>query len=560
MSGGELNKIRERREHWEAEDAAKSSDRFPVDETQTTSLSGIPIKPIYDPEDAPPSDYLDEVGYPGQYPFTRGIYPLMHRARPWTRRQVVGVGDAEASNKRHQFVVNHGQTGISTDFDLPTLVGLDSDDPDAAGEVGRVGVAIDSSLDMLEMVHGLDLVTTGPAINVTHPAVSLYAMYLDCAKRLGIDMTAVGGTIQNEPLQDFITMKCYVYPAEPCVKLAGDLIEFSAKHTPKFHPISVRAYHLRDSGATADQEIGFSFALATAYIDEVVKRGVPVDDFAPRFSSIFYVHGDFLEEIAKFRAARRLWARLMKERYGAKDDRSCHLRIHVQTGGSTLTAQEPELNLVRSGFQALAAVLGGVQSMALSTYDEAYSTPSEKAQRLALRTQQLILHETGVTRSADPLGGSYLIESLTDELEERAQQWIQRVEDEGGPIVCAQSGYIETLLADQAYQYQRSISDGDRVIVGVNSQGSDEDEQVQMDLYWPDDQVEEIQKARLKEHRRTRDSSAVRSALHEVTSAARQGRNVIGPLVDAVGVGATEGETTLALVEVYGRYEEALVY
>ena len=558
MNDNDMNAIRKERDEWESVDVEASVDRMPETTDDFRTISGLPVRRLYDPTDIDYSKFVDDVGYPGRYPYTRGIHPTMHRARAWTRRQVVGVGDAASSNERHNFVIGQGQTGLSTDFDLPTLTGLDSDDPRSAGEVGRVGVAIDSSEDMGLMLRGIDLAATGPSFQINHPAVSLFAMYVDVAQRGNTPLSSLRGTIQNEPLNDLITMKNYVYPAEACVKLAADIIEFSAKEMPKFNPISIRAYNLRDSGATADQEIGFAFALAIAYLEEGLRRGLSIDTFAPRFSWIFYAHNEFLEEVAKFRAARRLWARLMRERFGATNPGACQLRIHVQTGGATLTAQEPELNLVRGGFQALSAVLGGIQSMALSTYDEAYANPSEKAQRLALHTQELIEFETGVTKTVDPLAGSYVIESLTDELETQAAEWIDKIDAEGGATQCSDTGYIEQILADQAYRHQLAVSEGTTRIVGVNHLRMEED--LSIELFEPDARIEAQQKLRLAEMKGSRDGRAVLSALHDVEAVARGGANVVPALVEAVKLGATEGETTKALTEVYGEHVEKIIF
>lgn len=529
----------------------------PDDQRRFRSASGLEIKETYTAADMK-GMVPDEL--PGRYPLTRGIHKSMYRERLFTMRQVVGLGTAKDANLRHKFVLSQGQTGLSNDFDLPTLTGYDSDDPRVVGEVGRIGVAIDTIEDMRDLMAGIPLDEVSTSMTINHPAPILLAMYCAVADEQGVARNLLSGTVQNDGFKEFFAQKTFAVPPAPAFRLATDLMEFSTRHLPRWNPISLCGYQTRDCGGTADQEIGFTFAAAIAYIDEMLRRGLDIDDFAPRLSFLMYVHMDFIEEVAKFRACRRLWARLMKERYGAKNPRSWRFRVHVQTGAALLTAQQPENNIARAAIQCLAAALGGVQSMALSTYDEAFSIPSEKAQRIALRTQQIVALETGVANSADPLGGSYMVESLTDELEERAESWIAEVDRRGGMLAVTQSGWIEGVLAEQAYQIQRQIETGARPVVGVNRyiDGNEEGELANVFRVAPE--VENAQIVRLQDVRRRRDKAKVGNALDRVRIAAAGNENLMDPIMAAVVASASGGEVFQAMRDVWGEYQPGALF
>lgn len=547
---------------WEQRDADAPVGNAVADATSGSerrfrSVSGIEIREAY---------AADDVGggvageRPGDYPLTRGIHKSMYRERLFTMRQVVGLGTAEDANRRHKFVLSQGQTGLSNDFDLPTLTGYDSDDPRVAGEVGRIGVAIDTIEDMRDLMAGIPLDKVSTSMTINHPAPILLAMYCAVADEQGVPRDLLRGTVQNDGFKEFFAQKTFAVPPAPAFRLATDLMEFSARHLPQWNPISLCGYQTRDCGGTADQEIGFTFAAAIAYIDEMLRRGVEIDRFAGRLSFLMYVHMDFIEEVAKFRACRRLWARLMRERYGAKDPRSWRFRVHVQTGAALLTAQQPENNIARAAIQCLAAALGGVQSMALSTYDEAFSIPSEKAQRIALRTQQIVALETGVTNSADPLGGSYMVEALTDELERRAEGWIAEVDRRGGMLAATQSGWIEGVLAEQAYEIQRQIELGIRPVVGVNVHTDGNEEGQLSNLFRVTPEAEDAQIARLRNVRKRRDTIRVADALDTIRGLAAGRENMMDAIMAAVVASASEGEIFQAMRDVWGEYHPGALF
>ena len=517
--------------------------------------SGIPVERVYLPA-SEESAFAERVGFPGEYPYTRGIHPTMYRGQLWTIRQYAGAGTAEESNLRFRFLLDQGQTGLSVAFDLPTQLGLDSDDPEAAGEVGQVGVAIDSLRDMEVLFEGipLDRVTTSMTINA--PAAILVAMYVAVGERQGVPPPALAGTVQNDILKEYVARGTYIFPPRPSLRLAGDLIAYCVEQLPKFNPISISGYHMREAGATAIQEIAFTFANAAAYIREVAARGIPVDRFAPRISWIFNTHSDFFEEVAKYRALRRLWARLMRERFGATDPRSWMLRTHTQTGGSTLTAQQPENNIVRATLQALAAVLGGVQSLALSCYDEALALPTEAAQRLAVRTQQILAHESGVTETVDPLAGSYFVEALTDELERRAESLLTEVEALGGAVVAIERGLMQKAIQEEAYRFQQEVEAGRRIVVGINA-FTDETAPPPPPLFRVNAAVADRQQTRLAALRRERDASAVTRSLAALREMARGDGNLLPPILTAVKAYATVGEMCDVLRDVFGVYRPA---
>jgi len=535
---------------WEEATLGPALNKTGERQAQFRTRSGIPVERLYLPPDAPSADRL---GFPGEYPYTRGIHPTMYRGQFWTIRQYAGVGTAEESNGRFRFLLNQGQTGLSVAFDLPTQLGLDSDSPEAAGEVGRVGVAIDSLRDMERLFEGipLDRVTTSMTINA--PAAVLVAMYVAVGEQQGLAPAALSGTVQNDILKEYVARGTYIFPPRPSLRLAADLIVYCAERIPKFNPISISGYHMREAGATAVQEMAFSFANAAAYIREVTARGIPVDRFAPRISWIFNTHSDFLEEVAKYRALRRLWARLMRERFGATDPRSWMLRTHTQTGGSTLTAQQPENNIVRAALQALAAVLGGVQSMALSCYDEALALPTEAAQRLAVRTQQILAHETGVTDTVDPLAGSFFVEALTDELERRAEALFDEVEAMGGAVVSIERGLVQKVIQEEAYRFQREVEAGRRIVVGVNA-FAEETAPSPPPLFRINAEGAERQVARLAALRVERDGGAVTRSLTALREAARGDVNLLPPILAAVEAYATVGEICGVLQEAFGTY------
>jgi methylmalonyl-CoA mutase N-terminal domain/subunit len=511
-----------------------------------------PVERLYTPLDVQDIDYARDVGYPGEYPYTRGVQPTMYRGRLWTIRQYAGYGTADETNERFKFLLSQGQTGLSTAFDLPTQIGYDSDDPMAEGEIGQVGVAIDSLQDMEAMFDGIPLDQVSTSMTINAPAAVLVAMYLAVAEQQGVPPGDVMGTAQNDVLKEYVARGTYIYPPRPSLRLAADLITYCARNAPKFNPISVSGYHIRDAGATAAQEIAFAFANAFEYIEACRVRGFGVDDVAPRISWIFNSHSNFFEEIAKYRALRRMWARLMRERFGAEDPRAWLLRTHVQTGGATLTAQQPENNIVRAAIEALASVLGGVQSLALSCYDEALSIPTEDAQRIAVRTQQIIAHETGVTDTIDPFAGSYFVERLTNDIERAAQELLDRVEDMGGAVAAIESGYMQREVQEAAVRQQREVEDGHRTIVGVNKFQSD-DEQPKM-IFRVDTERAARQIERVRRLRAERNGGAVRAALARLQEAARGDESLMPPILEAVKTYATLGEICSELRTVFGEY------
>jgi methylmalonyl-CoA mutase N-terminal domain/subunit len=514
--------------------------------------SGIEIKPLYTAADLEGWDPDSQLGVPGQPPFTRGVYPTMYRGRLWTMRQYSGFGDAAATNERFHFLLDAGQTGLSCAFDLPTQMGYDSDHPRAEGEVGKVGVAIDSIVDMRLLLKGipLDQVTTSMTINST--AAILLLLYELVAEEQGVDPSVISGTIQNDVLKEYIARGTYIYPPGPSMRIITDIFAYCAERIPRWNTISISGYHIREAGSTAVQEIAFTLANAIAYVQAAIDAGLDVDDIGPRLSFFWNGHNHFFEEVAKFRASRRMWHRIMTERFGAKDPRSAMLRFHTQTGGSTLTAQQPINNVVRVAIQALAAVMGGTQSLHTNGYDEALSLPTEHAARLALRTQQIIGYEAGVTDTADPLAGSYLVESLTDQIEELAWQYIERIDEMGGAVAAIERGYQMDEIEQAAYEYTKSIDDGERVIVGLNRFTVDDD--AVPDVVPVDPALERNQRARLAELRANRDTAAVAARLEDVRAAARGTQNLLPPMKEALRVQATLGEVSDALRDVFGTY------
>jgi methylmalonyl-CoA mutase N-terminal domain/subunit len=518
-------------------------------ENEPLNPSGIPLKICYEAQDVPDS----ELSRPGEFPFTRGIRPEMYRERLWTIRQYAGMGTAAETNRRFRTLLSRGQTGLSTAFDLPTQMGLDSDDPRARGEVGRVGVAIDSVLDMEALFEGIPLDQVSTSMTINAPASILLAMYVVAGEGQGVAPSALSGTVQNDILKEYVARGTYIFPPRPSMRLAADTIEYCARNLPKFNSISVSGYHIRDAGADAVTEMAFALANAIEYLRWTLARDIPIDAFAPRISWIFNTQSDFFEEVAKYRALRRMWARILRDRFGAQDGRSLLLRTHTQTGGATLTAQQPENNIVRAALQALSAVLGGVQSLALSCYDEALAIPTDKAQEIALRTQQIIGHETGVTQVADPLGGSYYVESLTGELERRATAEIEKIEAMGGALAAVERGYMQQVIADAAYREQRAIEEGRKVVVGVN-RFTDTVMTTTPPVLKVDPDQERAQIVRLLHLREQREPGPVRAALERLQAAARGDARLMPPILEAVRAHATVGEICGTLREVWGTH------
>ncbi len=543
-------------ERWEQGTLHRALDRGGERQARFATTS-TETRRLYTPLDVAGVDYDRDVGLPGEYPYTRGVQPTMYRGRLWTMRQYAGFGTATESNERFKFLLSQGQTGLSVAFDLPTQIGMDSDDPDADAEIGQVGVAIDSLADMEEMFAGIPLDRVSTSMTINAPASVLVAMYMVVAEKQGVPSADIMGTAQNDVLKEYVARGTYIYPPRPSLRLAADLITYCARYAPKFNSISVSGYHIRDAGATAAQEIGFAFGNAIAYLEACQRAGVGIDEVAPRISWIFNTHNNFFEEVAKYRALRRMWAKLLRGRFAAQDPASWKLRTHVQTGGATLTAQQPENNIVRASLQALASVLGGVQSMALSCYDEALAIPTEDAQRIALRTQQIIAHETGVTDTADPLGGSYYVEALTDEIERKAQAYIDRVEDLGGAVAAIEAGYVQAEIQEAAVRQQQEVESGARVVVGVNKFRSDEGREPT--IFRVNTEVARGQVERLRRVRAGRDAAAVATALRRLNDAARGDQNLMPAVLDAVRAYATLGEICGELRQTWGEYRPPTV-
>jgi methylmalonyl-CoA mutase N-terminal domain/subunit len=553
----DLERIRHAKQRWERQTLDPALKRLPERQAAFATASGIALERLYTPLDLARWDYQQALGFPGEYPFTRGVQPSMYRGRLWTMRQYAGFGTAEESNQRYKYLLAQGQTGLSVAFDLPTQIGYDSDHPMAAGEVGKVGVAIDSLQDMERLFDGipLDKVSTSMTINAT--AAILLALYVAVAKKQGVEPRQLQGTVQNDILKEYIARGTYIYPPEPSMRLVTDVFAYAKDHLPKWNTISISGYHMREAGCTAVQELAFTLADGIAYVEAALRAGLSVDAFASRLSFFFGVHNDWLEEIAKFRAARRLWARIMRERFQAKDPRSCMLRFHTQTCGCTLTAQQPENNIVRVTLQALAAVLGGTQSLHTNALDEALALPSEMAARIALRTQQIIAHESGVADVVDPVGGSYAIEALTTRLEEEAQAYIDKIDGMGGMLRAIEQGYVQQEIQRSAYEYQRAVEQRRITVVGVNEYVLPEERPVE--IMRVDQRVTEAQLAKLARLRRERDNDRVAAVLERLRQAAAGASNLVPIILEAVECYATLGEIADALREVFGEYRERVM-
>ena len=547
-------RARRRAHEWRQEVYPKGSERDALFET----ISGHPIEPLYTEEDRADADEARDLGFPGSYPYTRGIYPSMYRGRLWTMRQFAGYGTAEETNERFRYLLDHGQTGLSTAFDMPTLMGLDSNQDRSLGEVGVEGVAIDTVDDMETLFAGIPLDEVTVSMTINAPAAILLAFYVVAAEEKGISPDRLGGTIQTDILKEYIAQKEWCFPIEPAMRLVTDMIEWCSREMPRWHPISISGYHIREAGSTAQQELAFTLKDGFTYVEEAIARGLDVDEFAPRLSFFFNAHIDFFEEIAKYRAARRIWAREMKETYGATDPRSLMMRFHTQTAGVSLTAQQPLVNLVRTTIEALAGVLGGTQSLHTNSYDEALALPTEDAVRLALRTQQVIAHESGVPNTVDPLGGSYFVETLTDEMERAAYGYFARIDELGGMVEAIKHSFPQREIADASFRYQEEVGDRSRIVVGVNEYRVDDEEETP--ILRIDPALERKQVGRLEATRSRRDAAAVERALGDLKRAAQGGANLMPFFVEAARARASEGEMIAALQEVFGTYTESPIF
>jgi len=551
----ELETIKRKLGEWENSKLNKLIEKHPERRTEFITTSSVPIKRLFLPTDLEKFTYPDKLGYPGEYPFTRGVHPTMYRGRLWTMRMFSGFGSAEESNKRYKYLLEHGETGLRVAFDYPTLYGRDTDHPLAEGEFGKCGVAVSSLKDMELLMNGLpvDKITTSMTIN--GPAPVVWAFYLANGEKQGVPLNKMGGTIQNDILKEYIAQKSWIFPPEPSMRLIVDTFEFGFKKVPLWNTISISGYHIREAGSTAVQELAFTLADGFAYVQAAMERGLDVDAFAPRLSFFFNAHNDLFEEIAKYRAARRIWAREMKERFGAKNPRSWWLRFHTQTAGCSLTAQQPEINIVRTAIQALAAVLGGTQSLHTNSMDEAWALPSDKAVRIALRTQQILAQESGVINTIDPLGGSYFVETLTDQMEEDAYKYFDRIKSLGGVIPAIDKGFFQKEIADAAYKYQHEIEKNERTIVGINDYVL-KDEELTIPILEMDPEGEKRQFERLKSIRTNRDKVRYEQSLDKLKNAAEGEENLMPYIMDAAKAYATLGEICDVLREVFGEYEE----
>jgi methylmalonyl-CoA mutase, N-terminal domain len=531
------------------------ADKTKPADPQTSSK--IPVRPLYTPDDVNGDDLEKGVGYPGQYPYTRGIQPTMYRGRLWTMRQYAGMGDAEESNKRYKYLLAHGTTGLSVAFDLPTQIGLDSDSPLALGEVGKVGVAIDSIEDMQRLFEGIDLTKISTSMTINATASILLALYVAVARRQGADIRKISGTVQNDVLKEYIARGTYIFPPAQAMRIITDMFSWASENVPEWNPISVSGYHMREAGSTAVQEVAFTLGNGIAYVQAAIDAGLDVDKFAPRVSFFFNAHNNFLEEVAKFRAARRMWARIMREHFKAKSPRSWMLRFHTQTAGSTLTAQQAENNIVRTAIQAMAAVLGGTQSLHTNSYDEALALPTEQAARIALRTQQIIAYESGAPQTVDPLAGSYYVETLTDEIESRANAYREKIESLGGMIRALERGYVQQEIQNAAYEYQRAVDRGEATVVGMNRFTVEEEKPIPIQRI--DEALERKQVERVRALRARRDPQPWKATLNSIEEAAGSGTNLMPRILQAVEASATVGEISDVLRRVFGEYKEAVV-
>jgi len=552
-----FDEIKKEKEIWE-QNYKKSCERVPERIERFTTVSDMEIKPLYTPEDIKDLDYVKDLNFPGSYPFTRGVQPTMYRGKLWTMRQFAGLGTAEDTNKRFKYLIEHGETGLSTAFDMPTLMGYDSDSPMSRGEVGKCGVAIDTLADMEILFEGINLSKVTTSMTINPPAAILLAMYIVVAEKQGVRMDQIGGTIQNDMLKEFIAQKTFMLPPEPSLKIIVDTVEFCTKHVPKWNTISISGYHIREAGSTAVQELAFTLADGIGYVQACIERGLNVDDFAGRLSFFFNSHIDFFEEIAKFRAARRMWAKIMRERFKAKKPRSWMLRFHTQTAGCSLTAQQPYNNVIRTTLEALAAVLGGTQSLHTNSLDEVLALPTEHAVTIALRTQQIIAEESGVTNTIDPLAGSYFVEALTNKMEEEAWKYINKIDELGGILKAIELGYPQQEIAEAAYRYQQQVDKGEKVVVGVNKYVQEKEEPIE--ILRIDPEVERKQIERLKKIKETRDNAKVAQLLGELREAAKRNDNLMPYIINCVREYCTLQEICDVFREVYGTFRDPAMF
>ncbi|MHC2994757.1 MAG: methylmalonyl-CoA mutase family protein [Candidatus Atribacteria bacterium] len=552
----EIKKVKQLREEWEDNTLKKTLERFPERKEKFVTGSGKEVARLYTPDNLEEFDYTKELNFPGEFPYTRGVQPTMYRGRLWTMRQYAGFGTAEESNKRYKYLLKQGQTGLSVAFDLPTQIGYDSDHPMSLGEVGKVGVAIDSLKDMEILFDGIPLDKVSTSMTINAPATILLAMYIAVAEKQGVSHDKLKGTIQNDVLKEYVARGTYIFPPTPSMRLITNIFEFCFKEMPQWNTISISGYHIREAGATAVQEVAFTLADGIAYVEAAIKIGLNVDDFAPRLSFFFNAHNDLLEEVAKFRAARRLWAKIMKERFGAKNKKSLMLRFHTQTAGCTLTAQQPDNNIIRVTIQALSAVLGGTQSLHTNSRDEALALPAEDSVRIAIRTQQVIAYESGVTETIDPLAGSYYVESLTNEIEKQALEYIEKIDKLGGAPRAIEKGFIQQEIQNSAYQYQKEIEKGKRIVVGVNKFQIKEESP--KGLLKIDPEVERCQVEKLRELKETRNNQKAKANLDTLERAAQTETNLMPYILDCVKSYITLGEICNVLRSVFGEYKESV--
>jgi methylmalonyl-CoA mutase N-terminal domain/subunit len=554
MEKGARSKFEKGKRRWEL-----AFEENPVQEIDFTTVSAEPVEPLYGPDSVAGLDYMRDLGFPGEYPFTRGVYPTMYRGRLWTMRQFSGFGTPRDTNGRYHYLLDHGQTGLSVAFDMPTIMGYDSDHPRAEGEVGRCGVAIDSPRDVEILFDGIDLSRITTSMTINAPASILLAFYLCTGEKKGARFDQMGGTIQNDILKEYIAQKSWIFPPEPSMRIITDIMAFCSSHVPKWNTISISGYHIREAGSTAVQELAFTLADGFAYVEAGIAAGLDVDDFAPRLSFFFNAHLDFFEEIAKYRAARRIWAKRMKEKYGAKDMRSLLCRFHTQTAGCSLTAQQPENNIVRTAFQGLSAVLGGTQSLHTNSMDETLALPSEKAVRIALRTQQIIAHETGVINTIDPLAGSYFIEAKTREMEERAEDYFRKIDELGGVVKAIEMGFFQREIGRSAYEYQKAVERERKIVVGVN-RFKLEDETIDIPILKIEPEVEIEQRNAVRKVRADRDNDKAARELARLKAAAQGADNLMPVILDCARCYCTEGEIIETLKNVFGEYQEPPIF
>ncbi len=552
-----INELKQKKSEWNDNKVAKALSRFPERKDQFVTGSNQEVERLYTPDDIENFNYEDDLGFPGEYPFTRGVQPTMYRGRLWTMRQYAGFATAEESNKRYKYLLEQGQTGLSVAFDLPTQIGYDSNHPLSEGEVGKVGVAIDSLKDMELLFDDIPLDKVSTSMTINAPASVLLAMYIAVAEKQGVSPDKLRGTIQNDILKEYIARGTYIFPPEPSMRLITDIFEYCSKEVPLWNTISISGYHIREAGSTAIQEVAFTLADGISYVEAAIKAGLDVDSFAPRLSFFFNAHNDLLEEVAKFRAARKLWAKIMKEHFGAKNPKSMQLKFHTQTGGSTLTAQQPDNNIVRVAIQTLAAVLGGTQSLHTNSKDEALALPTEDSVRIALRTQQIVAHESGVAETIDPLAGSYYVESLTKKIEEEAMEYIDKIKELGGAPKAIEKGFIQKEIMDSSYEYQKQIESEERVVVGMNKFKTEE--KPAKDLLRVDPAVGEMQKQKIDDLKEERDNALVEEKLEHLRKAAEGKSNLMPLILDAVREYATLGEICGVLREVFGEYEQNVI-